>query len=94
MPVSVLPLEAISGILEGGESVCRKAGIPVAGGHTIDSLEPIYGLVVIGLVEPARLKRNSAARPGDRLILGKPLGTGIYGTALKRGGWASAITRR
>jgi len=85
MPVSVLPLEAISGILEGGESVCRKAGIPVAGGHTIDSLEPIYGLVVIGLVEPARLKRNSAARPGDRLILGKPLGTGIYGTALKRG---------
>ena len=85
MPVSVLPLEAIARILEGGESVCRKVGIPVAGGHTMDSLEPIYGLVVIGLVDPARLKRNSAARPGDRLILGKQLGIGIYSTALKRG---------
>ncbi len=85
MPVSALPLEAIARILEGGESVCRKVGIPVAGGHTIDSLEPIYGLVVIGLVDPARLKRNSAARPGDRLILGKQLGIGIYSTALKRG---------
>lgn len=85
MPVSVLPLAAISRILEGGEAVCRKVGIPVAGGHTIDSLEPIYGLVVIGLVDPAHLKRNSAARPGDRLILGKQLGTGIYSTALKRG---------
>ncbi len=85
MPVNVLPREAIAGILEGGESVCRRVGIPVAGGHTIDSLEPVYGLVVIGLADPARLKRNTAARPGDRLVLGKPLGTGIYGTALKRG---------
>ena len=85
MPVNVLPLEAIARILDGGESVCRRVGIPVAGGHTIDSLEPIYGLVVIGLVNPARLKRNAAARPGDRLILGKSLGIGIYSTALKRG---------
>ena len=85
MPVNVLPLDAIARILDGGESVCRKVGIPVAGGHTIDSLEPVYGLVVIGLVDPARLRRNAGARPGDRLILGKPLGIGIYGTALKRG---------
>jgi selenide,water dikinase len=85
MPVNVLPLEAIAGILDGGESVCRKVGIPVAGGHTIESLEPVYGLVVIGLVDPARLRRNAGARPGDRLILGKQLGIGIYGMALKRG---------
>jgi selenide,water dikinase len=85
MPVNVLPLEAIARILDGGESVCRLVGIPVAGGHTIESLEPIYGLVVIGLVNPARLKRNAAARPGDRLILGKSLGIGLYSTALKRG---------
>ena len=85
MPVNVLPLEAIARILDGGESVCRRVGIPVAGGHTMDSLEPIYGLVVIGLVDPARVKRIAAARPGDRLILGKQLGIGIYSTALKRG---------
>jgi len=85
IPVSVLSLDAIARILEGGESVCRLVSIPVAGGHTIDSLEPIYGLVVIGLVDPARLKRNTGAQPGDRLILGKQLGIGIYSTALKRG---------
>lgn len=85
MPVNVLPLEAIARILDGGESVCRRVGIPVAGGHTMDSLEPIYGLVVIGLADPARVKRIAAARPGDRLILGKQLGIGIYSTALKRG---------
>ena len=84
MPVSVLPLEAIARMLEGGESVCRLVGIPIAGGHTIASLEPIYGLVVIGLADPARLKRNAAARPGDRLILGKQLGVGVYGAALKK----------
>ena len=84
MPVNVLPLETIGKILEGGESVCRAAGIPVAGGHTIDSVEPIYGLVAIGLVNPTHLKRNSGARPGDRLILGKPLGVGVYSAALKK----------
>jgi selenide,water dikinase len=84
MPVNVLPLETIGGILEGGAAVCRQAGIPIAGGHTIDSVEPIYGLVVIGLVNPGHLKRNSAARPGDRLILGKAVGVGIYSAALKQ----------
>lgn len=84
MPVNVLPLETIRRILEGGEAVCRDAGIPIAGGHTIDSVEPIYGLVVIGLVNPAHLKRNSSARAGDKLILGKQLGVGVYSAALKK----------
>jgi selenide,water dikinase len=85
MPVNQLPLDTIRRILEGGESVCAKAGIPIAGGHTIDSVEPIYGLVAIGLVDPANLKRNAGAKPGDKLILGKPLGVGIYSAALKKG---------
>ncbi len=85
MPVNVLPLETIGRILEGGEAVCRAASIPIAGGHTIDSVEPIYGLVAIGLVNPEHLKRNAGARPGDRLILGKPLGVGVYSAALKKG---------
>ncbi|MCC7327273.1 MAG: selenide, water dikinase SelD [Burkholderiales bacterium] len=84
MPVNQIPLETIRRILEGGEAVCAKAGIPIAGGHTIDSVEPIYGLVAIGLVDPRNLKRNAGARPGDRLILGKPLGVGIYSAALKK----------
>ena len=84
MPVNVLPLEVVGGILEGGAAVCRQAGIPIAGGHTIDALEPIYGLVVIGLVNPEHLKRNSAARPGDRLVLGKAVGVGVYSAALKQ----------
>lgn len=86
MPVKVLPEETIGRILEGGAAVCRAAGIPIAGGHTIDSVEPIYGLVVIGLVNPAHLKRNSTARPGDKLILGKALGVGVYSAALKKDG--------
>ena len=85
MPVNQIPLEVIRKILEGGESVCARAGIPVAGGHTIDSVEPIYGLVAIGLVDPAHLKRNSGARPGDKLVLGKPIGVGIISAALKKG---------
>ena len=84
MPVNVLPLETIGRILAGGDAVCRDAGIPIAGGHTIDSVEPIYGLVAIGLVNPAHLKRNSSARPGDKLILGKQLGVGVYSAALKK----------
>ena len=63
MPVNQLPLDVIRRILEGGESVCARAGIPIAGGHTIDSVEPIYGLVAIGLVDPRNLKRNAGARP-------------------------------
>src|SRR5437868_9358802 len=85
MPVDKLPVEIIRRILEGGESVCAKAGIPIAGGHTIDSAEPIYGLVAIGLVDPRNLKRNSGARPGDKLILGKPIGVRILRAALKKG---------
>jgi selenide,water dikinase len=84
MPVKVLPLQTIAKILEGGAAVCQVAGIPIAGGHTIDSVEPIYGLVAIGLVNPAHLKRNSGARPGDKLILGKALGVGVYSAALKK----------
>ena len=84
MPVNTLPLDVIRQILEGGETVCAKAGIPVAGGHTIDSVEPIYGLVVIGLVDPRKLKRNCDAKSGDLLILGKPLGVGVYSAALKK----------
>ena len=85
MPVDKLPVDTIRRVLEGGESVCARAGIPIAGGHTIDSVEPIYGLVAIGLVDPANLKRNAGARPGDKLVLGKPLGVGVYGAALKKG---------
>jgi selenide,water dikinase len=85
MPVNQIPLEVIRKILEGGESVCARAGIPVAGGHTIDSVEPIYGLVAIGLVDPRNLKRNAGAQVGDKLILGKPIGVGIHSAALKKG---------
>src|SRR6186713_2878101 len=84
MPVNKLPVDTIRRVLQGGEDVCAKAGIPIAGGHTIDSIEPIYGLVAIGLVDPQHLKRNAGARPGDRLVLGKPLGVGIYSAALKK----------
>ncbi|GMV01861.1 MAG: selenide, water dikinase [Burkholderiales bacterium] len=85
MPIDRLPLDVIRRILEGGESVCAAAGIPVAGGHTIDSVEPIYGLVVLGLGHPERIKRNTGACPGDRLVLGKPLGVGVLSAALKKG---------
>jgi selenide,water dikinase len=96
MPVKVLSLETIGKILEGGASVCRAAGIPIAGGHTIDSVEPIYGLVALGLVHPQRVKRNADARPGDVLVLGKPLGVGVLSAALKKdaldaGGYAQMM---
>lgn len=85
MPLDKLPEEVIRQILAGGESVCAAAGIPIAGGHSIDVLEPIYGLVGIGIVHPAHLKRNAGAKDGDVLILGKPLGIGILSGALKKG---------
>ena len=84
MPISVLPTATIARILEGGESVCRAAGIPIAGGHTIDSVEPIYGLVALGLVHPGKVKRNADARAGDLLVLGKPIGVGVLSAALKK----------
>ena len=85
MPVDKLPLETIRRILAGGASVCAAAGIPLAGGHSIDAPEPIYGLVALGLVHPDRVKRNDRAQAGDVLILGKPLGIGILSAALKKG---------
>ena len=84
MPINVLPLDVIRKITEGGQSVCAQAGIPIAGGHSIDTVEPIYGLVVLGLVHPDKLKRNNGAKVGDSLILGKPLGVGVLSAALKQ----------
>ena len=84
MPINVLSTTTIGRILEGGASVCKAAGIPIAGGHTIDSVEPIYGLVALGLVHPSRIKRNADAQPGDVLVLGKPLGVGVLSAALKK----------
>jgi selenide,water dikinase len=84
MPINKLPIETIGQIIKGGESICAEAGIPIAGGHTIDSVEPIYGLVVLGLVHPSKVKRNADARAGDVLVLGKPLGVGVLSAALKK----------
>lgn len=84
MPIKVLSNTTIARILEGGAEACRGAGIPIAGGHTIDSVEPIYGLVAIGVIDPKQVKSNAAAKPGDALILGKPLGVGILSAALKK----------
>jgi selenide,water dikinase len=89
-------VETIGLILKGGETICAQAGIPIAGGHTIDSVEPIYGLVVLGLVHPSQVKRNAGARAGDKLVLGKPIGVGILSAALKKNaldadGYASLI---
>ena len=96
MPINKLPVETIGLILKGGETICAQAGIPIAGGHTIDSVEPIYGLVVLGLVHPSQVKRNAGARAGDKLVLGKPIGVGILSAALKKNaldadGYASLI---
>lgn len=85
MPIDKLPLETIQQIMAGGASVCQAAGIPIAGGHSIDSPEPIYGLVVLGIVHPDKVKRNDKAQAGDVLILGKPLGVGVLSAALKKG---------
>jgi selenide,water dikinase len=84
MPINVLSTKTIGRVLEGGNAVCRAAGIPIAGGHTIDSVEAIYGLVAMGLVHPKRVKKNADARAGDRLVLGKPLGVGVLSAALKK----------
>jgi selenide,water dikinase len=85
MPLDKLPVSVIQRILEGGEAVCAAVGIPIAGGHSIDTLEPIYGLVALGLVHPGKVKKNSGARAGDVLVLGKPLGVGILSAVLKKG---------
>lgn len=84
MPLDKLPVEAVREILQGGSSICAEAGIPIAGGHSIDTPEPIYGLAVIGLTKPGNVRRNSGARPGDTLILTKGIGIGIYSAAFKK----------
>ena len=84
MPINTLSHDSIRDILRGGESVCAEAGIPIAGGHSIDSVEPIYGLAVTGVVDPKKVKRNSRAQEGDLLILSKPLGVGIFSAAFKK----------
>ena len=85
MPIAKLSPEVIGQVLGGGAEVCRAAGIPIAGGHSIDLLEPIYGLVALGLVHPDRVHRNADGCAGDVLVLGKPLGVGILSAALKKG---------
>src|SRR5882672_5626233 len=85
MPINTLSRQTIRDILRGGETVCELAGIPIAGGHSIDSVEPIYGLAVTGVVDPKKVKRNSSACSGDALVLGKPLGVGIFSAAFKKG---------
>lgn len=85
VPVGKMPMEAVQRIIAGGHDVCAAAGIPIAGGHSIDSPEPIYGLVALGLIHPDKVKRNDRAQAGDVLILGKGLGVGIMSAALKKG---------
>ena len=85
MPINVLPHDVISAVLAGGAAACASAGVPVAGGHSIDSAEPIYGLAVTGMVELSRLRRNAAAQVGDQLILAKPVGVGVLSAAFKKG---------
>jgi selenide, water dikinase len=84
MPLGTLPVETVREILAGGAAVCGAAGIPVAGGHSIDAPEPIYGLAVIGLCNPKDLRRNRGARPGDALVLTKGIGVGVYSAAFKK----------
>ena len=85
IPVGKMPMEVAQRITAGGHAVCAAAGIPIAGGHSIDSPEPIYGLVALGLIHPDKIKRNDRARAGDVLILGKGLGVGIMSAAMKKG---------
>jgi selenide,water dikinase len=85
VPLGKLPLDSVQRIVAGGHDICRQAGVPIAGGHSIDSPEPLYGLVALGLIDPARVKRNDRGRAGDALILGKGLGIGILSAALKKG---------
>jgi len=84
MPVNDLPHDQLAQILAGGAHACQQAGIPIAGGHSIDSVEPIYGLAAIGLVHPEQIKKNDQAQAGDVLILTKPLGVGVLSAAFKK----------
>ncbi len=93
MPLGKIGVEQVRQILAGGAEVCRSAGVPVAGGHSIDSAEPIYGLVAIGAVHPGRVLRNSSAQDGDVLVLTKGLGVGVFSAALKQGRLSEADYR-
>lgn len=84
-PVEKIPVEEAQRVLQGAVEICKRAGIPLAGGHSIDNPEPVFGLAVTGLVFKDHVKRNNTCREGDLLYLTKPLGTGIQATALKRG---------
>lgn len=94
MPIDKLPLAVIRDILSGGAEVCAAANIPLAGGHSIDAPEPIYGLVAVGLVHPDHVKRNDRAQAGDVLILGKPIGIGVLSAALKKGALSASGYRQ
>lgn len=85
MPLGKIPPAVVRRILDGGQSVCADADIPIAGGHSIDAPEPIYGLAVTGICKPENIRRNNGAQPGDALILTKPIGVGIYSAAFKKG---------
>jgi len=93
MPVGKIPTEMVGKILEGGAAVCASAGIPVAGGHSIDCPEPVYGLAVIGTCRPENVRRNADTQPGDALILTKPIGVGIYSAAIRKAAASSACYR-
>src|SRR6516164_5552753 len=84
MPLGKIAVESVREILKGGAEVCASAGIPVAGGHSIDCPEPVYGLAVIGICRPDEVRRNADAKAGDKLILTKPVGVGIYSAAIKK----------
>ena len=84
MPIDKMAPETVREILRGGQAVCADAGIPIAGGHSLDCPEPVYGLAVIGLCHPRDVRRNADARAGDAIILTKPLGVGIYSAAIKQ----------
>lgn len=84
VPLDKIPAHTVRKILQGGKSICATAGIPVAGGHSIDSPEPIYGLAVVGICRPEDVRRNAAALPGDALILTKALGVGVYAAAIRK----------
>jgi selenide,water dikinase len=84
MPVDKIPTEMVREILKGGAAICGEAGIPIAGGHSIDCPEPVYGLAVIGICKPSEVRRNADAKAGDALILTKAIGVGIYSAAIKK----------
>jgi len=93
-PTQALAMEILARILEGGQSKADEAGIPILGGHSVDDPEPKYGMAVTGVVHPRRILTNAGGRPGDVLLLTKPLGSGIATTAIKRGLASPELERR